>query len=421
MIAEILSTGDEVRTGAVLDSNSAYIASHLEVAGVEVTRHGCVGDNSGLIAETLKEIACRADVALVTGGLGPTKDDVSAEAAALASGVTLVEDREALKAIKAFFARKDRPMNRSNLKQALLPEGARIIPNPVGTAPGFEIAINDCLFFFLPGVPYEMKRMLSDSVLPRIKDLQGPGRRHGLIKIISTFGLPESEVGERLAGFENEFPDIKLGLRAKFPEIHVRLYLRGKHKEDLQHQSEKAAIWVQERMGSAAFSLNGDSLPTVVAALLVDRKETLALAESCTGGLVSTLLTEIPGSSDYFLFSAVTYANSAKVRVLGVCQETLERYGAVHEEVAKEMAAGAREISGAVYGVSTTGIAGPSGGTEEKPVGTVCIAVASSDAINAFRFTFSFGGRSMNREVFALTALDLLRRKMLGLPHRGKC
>ncbi len=395
MKAEILATGDEILTGSVIDSNSAYSAQKLEEAGLEVVRHDCVGDDVAALSSILKEISTRADMAVVTGGLGPTLDDITAEAAASAAGIELVFDREAMSC------------------QAMLPEGAECLFNSVGTAPGFVLRTGRCVFFFLPGVPSEMRRMFSGGVLPWIDKLQKGERSFSLVKTISTFGLTEASVNERLTGLTEKFSGIKLGLRARFPVIYVKLYVRGKDKERADILLEKASEFVLNKIGEFAFSADGESMETIVGSLLRREKATIAIAESCTGGLISNLLTNVPGSSDYFLFSGVTYSNKAKIKLLGVSEATLKKYGAVHEETAKEMADGVRRISGATYGISTSGIAGPGGGTNEKPVGTVCIGIATADFVEAYRLNFQFNERLRNKMIFAITAFDLLRRKLL--------
>jgi len=415
MIAEILATGDEIRTGALVDSNSAYIARKLEEAGVEVVRHSCVGDDPESLVSILQEIAGRADVAVVTGGLGPTDDDLTAAAAARAAGVDLVLDPKALDSIEAFFKARQWALSPTNKKQALLPAGARCLFNPVGTAPGFQLKIERCEILFLPGVPHEMRRMLTTEVIPRLIQLQGQARSVHLVRTLSTFGLGESATAEHLDGFGERFPHIKLGFRAKFPEIHVKFYGSGPDEDELQSQLTKAEDWVTQRLGNKILSNTGESMEQVVGKLLRTRKETLAVAESCTGGLIADLITEVPGSSDYFKLSAVTYANSAKTNILGVASGTLAVHGAVSEETAGEMARGVQRISGASYGLATSGIAGPGGGTDDKPVGTVCIGLATVDSVSAHHYHFTFDNRRLNKRIFAAAALELLRRKLLGV------
>ena len=415
MKAEILATGDEIRTGALVDSNSAHIARKLEETGVAVVRHSSVGDDPGEIVSLLQEIACRSDIAIVTGGLGPTGDDLTACAAAEAAGVELAQDPRALGSVEAFFKAHKRPVSDSNMKQALLPVGSNCIINSVGSAPGFHLKIERCEMFFLPGVPFEMKAMLAAEVLPRLIQLMGRGRYVNLAKTLSTFGLTESATADNLRGFQNHFPSLKLGFRAKFPEIHVKLYGSGSREDELRLLMAQAESWITQRLGNKIFSTSGDSLEVVVGQLLRSRQATLAAAESCTGGLIADLVTEVPGSSDYFLLSAVTYANTAKMKVLDVASGTLVRHGAVSEAVAQEMAQGVQRISGATYGLATSGIAGPGGGTETKPVGTVCIGLATADSVSGRRYHLNFGNRRMNKRMFAAVALNTLRRELVSV------
>lgn len=413
MIGEILSTGDEIRTGALVDSNSAYIAERLETEGIGVTRHTSVGDDLHVLVSAFEEIGARADVAVVTGGLGPTQDDLTSEAAAKAANVGLVLDRNALETIEGLFKKMNWTMSDSNKKQALFPEGAERLDNPIGTAPGFMLRIGRCVFFCLPGVPAEMRLMLSDQVLPRIRALLGEDRSFLVVKTLSTFGLGESVVGERMRDLPDVFPEIKVGLRAKFPEIQVKLYVKGEDEAQLNSLLDRASSWVAQQVGNNLFSTNGKSMEAIVGELLVQKEATVAVAESCTGGLISNWLTDVAGSSAYFLFSAVTYSDESKISVLGVKHETLSASGAVDEAVVSEMAQGARRISGATYGIATSGIAGPDGGTDEKPVGTVCIGLATPERTEARRFYFPFGKRLRNKKMFAMTALNMLRRELL--------
>ncbi len=415
MKAEILATGDEIRSGALVDSNSAYISQKLEETGISVVRHSCVGDDSDILTAILREIGSRTDICIVTGGLGPTSDDLTSQTAAKAAGVELILNKKALSSVEEFFKTRKRLFTSSNKKQALLPEGSECLFNPVGSAPGFSLKIDRCLFFFLPGVPPEMRKMLSDKVLPHIEKLQGKIRAYCQNRTISTFGLTEAAVNEKLTGFPDLFKELKLGLRANFPVIQVKLYGSGENENNLNELLDKAADWISQKIGKRIVSSNGSSMEKVVGDLLVEKRATIAVAESCTGGLISHLFTNVPGSSDFFLFSGVTYSNKSKIKILGVSPSTLKKYGAVHEETAKEMAKGAKRISGATYGLSTTGIAGPNGGTEGKPVGTVCIGLATPDAVYAHRFHFSSFNRLMNKKIFAITALDLLRRELLDL------
>ncbi len=409
MIAEILSTGDEVRTGAVVDSNAAYIAAALEGAGLTVVRHCCVGDRIETIAGVLQEMGGRADVAVVTGGLGPTGDDVTAAAAARAAGLELIDDTKAMAVVEGFFHRRGRPVTATNRKQGRLPKGAVCLDNPVGSAPGFAMDLGRCRFYFLPGVPREMRRMLAESVLPQIDLRRGASHELRRVRVLTTFGLPESTLDDRLAGFEEQFSDIQLGLRAHFPEIHVRLYLAGSDEEHLNRREQEAAAWVADRLGTKVVSIEGLSLTQVVGHELTRQKATLALAESCTGGLLASWITDVAGSSNYFRLGAVTYADAAKQAVLGVRPETMGSWGAVHPRTTREMAAGVRRLAGTTYGLATSGIAGPAGGSTAKPVGSICIGIAGPEGEDSFAYRFAFDDRLTNKRAFAATALNLLR------------
>ena len=416
MNAEIVATGTELLTGAVVDSNSAFIARHLLDEGIEVLRHCCMGDDREGLAAVFLEIAHRADIAVVTGGLGPTADDICAEAAAMAAGVAMAIHPEALASVEAFFREKKKIFSPSNRKQAMLPEGATCIHNPIGSAPGFALKLGRSRFFFLPGVPFEMRRMMLEDVIPAVRGMFSGGRKAFAVKTITTFGFPEAAVGEKLAGFQAAVPGVSLGLQALFPEIHLRIYARETSAADVEGRLNAAVDWIRTRLGRCILSHEGRTMEEVVGELLRSNHATLAVAESCTGGLISNLLTDVSGSSDYFLYSGVTYSNRSKVDVLGVSPQTIDHYGAVHENTAAEMAAGARRIAGAVYGLSTTGIAGPAGGTEDKPVGTVCVGLAGPDRTEARRYHFAFQDRLQHKRIFAAAALDLLRKRLMDSP-----
>ncbi|MGD8837399.1 MAG: competence/damage-inducible protein A [Desulfobacteraceae bacterium] len=413
MIAEILATGDEIRTGALVDSNSAYVAELLVHSGVEVARHQSIGDDLRALSQIIVEISSRADIAIVTGGLGPTVDDRTAEAAADAAGVDLKLDQRALDDITHFFNERGKPISTTNRKQALIPQGGNALYNPVGTAPGFSLKIQRCTFFCLPGVPHEMKQMFNNKVLPEIEKMQGGTRQFSLVHTISTFGLPESVVDEKVAPITRDFPDITLGLRAKFPEIQVKFYLRTSNERQGRSILEKADLWACQQLGHYIFSNTGGTMAQEVGRLLLARGATLSVAESCTGGLIGNWLTNTAGSSDYFRLSAVTYHNHAKMAVLGVSEQILVDYGAVHETTAGQMAEGARRAGDSHFGLATTGIAGPGGGSAEKPVGTVCIGLATPETTVTRKFHFRFGRRLMNKRIFAMAALDMLRRHLI--------
>ncbi len=416
MIVEIISTGDEVLEGIVVDSNAAYIADVLTAAGLPVGRHTCVGDDKEALSEVMTESAGRADVVIVTGGLGPTHDDLTAAAAAKVAGVQLVQNREALAGVERFFSYLGVEPGYTDKKQTMLPEGSHCLDNPVGSAPGFRMTLEWSTFFFLPGVPVEARRMLRDHVLPWLTLTGLTGGDHILIKTVSCFGLAEALIGERLETVRKVFPGIRIGTRVHFPAIDIRLADKGPSLEKIASRLEDAAKKVVAAIGEQyIYSIAGKTMEAEVGALLNSSKCSLSLAESCTGGLISNMITDVAGSSDYFLFSGVTYSNRSKIDMLGVSPETIEKYGTVHEETAKQMADGVRRLSGADFGLSTSGIAGPGGGSPEKPVGTICIGLSSRFGTNGYRFRFPFGDRWKNKTVFAVTALDLLRKEILRL------
>lgn len=409
MIAEILSTGDEVRTGAVADTNAAFIARCLEDEGFEVTRHQCVGDDIAVIAEVMREISRRTAVAVVTGGLGPTADDVTAAGAARALGVELTLHSDAMAVVERFFARRGRPVTATNRKQGMLPEGAGCLDNPLGSAPGFAFTLGNCRFYCLPGVPVEMRAMIDEAVLPDLRQRTGGNIGIRRVRAITTFGIPESTVADRLTGFEAAFAGIRLGLRAHFPEIHVRLYFSETDAQALDRREQMAVDWVRRRIEPFVVSDEGLSLAEMVGRRLKAQAASLAVAESCTGGLISSWITDVAGSSDYFRLGAVTYANAAKEAILGVSAETLDRLGAVSRQTVMEMAAGARRRGDATYGLATSGVAGPGGGSGQKPVGSLCIGIATAEGVGAAAYRFGANRRRANKVAFAAAALNLLR------------
>ncbi len=408
MKIEIISTGEEVLTGAVIDSNAAYIAQALIDSGFEVIRHSCVGDQKTDIVRVLQESRDRADAVVVTGGLGPTDDDRTAEAAAEAFRLSLVHDPFAELSVNAYFTAMGRPVPETNIKQMLIPEGAKCLENAVGTAPGFTMNHDETHFFFLPGVPWEMKHMMAVHVIPSLLLISGDTQTLYRMTTLSHFGIAEADVNQRLKSVENEFPGVTLGLQAVFPVIHVKLYAKGENEDRIARLLKEAENWVLDRTGDYVFSTRGYSLAREIGDLLTETRKTLAVAESCTGGLVAHMITDVPGSSAYFLLSAVTYANETKHRVLNVKEETLSAHGAVSRETVAEMAEHVRDIAGADFGLAISGIAGPSGGTTEKPVGTVFIGISTGSGTKTHTFRSPFGKRDMNKKIFAMKALETL-------------
>lgn len=414
MRAEIISTGDEIRIGMLVDTNTSFLAQELEDLGIEVMRHSTVGDDLEALCALFSEAGSRADVVLVTGGLGPTSDDMTAAAAAKAASVELERNTEALQQMEAYYATRKFKLSNANLKQAYLPQGCEVLHNQNGTAPGFSIKIGRARCFFMPGVPPEMKDMFNNAVMPKLINMLGHETMIRTVWACSCFGLGESTVCERLAGFETLFPDLVLGFRASIPIVEVKIYANGNDVPTLEERLKEASMWVMDKLKGYVFAEGGKSLAEAVGDLLREKRQTLAVAESCTGGLIASQITDVSGSSEYFLLSAVTYANVAKENVLGVKSNTLMDYGAVSSETVSEMAEGARKSVNGDYGLAVSGIAGPDGGTPDKPVGTVCIAVSTADKVIVRKFERNYGNRLRNKNMFAALALDMLRRIILG-------
>ncbi|MCK5542107.1 MAG: competence/damage-inducible protein A [Desulfobacterales bacterium] len=413
MIVEIVSTGDELITGSIVDTNASYIASKFLETGILVKRFSLVGDDRKEIQIVLKEISTRADIVIVTGGLGPTKDDLTAEIAAMVSNDKLILSKEALSDMEAFFKQKNFKMSETNKKQAYFPSKAVILKNACGTAPGFYMNYGKSIFYFLPGVPFEMKEMFKKRVLPDICGKFEVSQR--LKSKFTLFGVPESKAAQNLEGFEEKFPMLQLGFRAAFPIIEIKLSSPAISDDVKVRESfSKAHNWALSKFVAAnVVSDKGLSMEEEVARLLIEKQKTIAVAESCTGGLISSLLTDVPGSSAYFLFSAITYSNEAKINILNVNQSTIIKHGAVHQNTAEEMAKGVMEKAGADFGISTSGIAGPTGGTDEKPVGTICIGFAKKGYSTAKTYCLNFNDRTRNKKVFAATCLNTLRKELL--------
>jgi nicotinamide-nucleotide amidase len=414
----VFSTGNEVLLGDIVDTNSTFLCRQLKHSGVTVIKASTVPDDMAALVQEIISIASTADVCVMTGGLGPTSDDLTTQALAQAAGVELARDDEAMRSMKKFFDKRGYDLTPANEKQAILPKGATFMENLHGTAPGFSMRIGNCWFFCMPGVPREMERMFELNVRPRLKKITGHA---GEIKVIrlTVFGMHEAKVGDALAGFSEHFPEIHLGFRIKFPMIEVKLsqskeaVSQARRDLDGDNGMNQAKLWVMGKIGSNLVSDQGLTLAQEVGQLLAARGQTLSVAESCTGGLVAHLITDVPGASDYFLFSATTYANSAKEAILKVSRKTLEDNGAVDETTALEMATGVKTAGGSDWAVSTTGIAGPSGGSEEKPVGTVCIGVAGPSRAHSQRFMLDSGDRERNKQLFAAMALEMLRRELV--------
>jgi nicotinamide-nucleotide amidase len=407
-----LSIGDELTHGQVTDTNAGTIAVQLQASGLRIQRHVTVGDNESDIIEALNYLSRVSDAVIVTGGLGPTADDLTSRAAARATGRRLVVHDEARAHARRMSGRLENlivcPLND---KQAMIPTKSELIPNPNGTACGFHFIHNGNFMFFMPGVPSEMIVMLRETVIPFILE-RVPRKRVIRSVTLNMFGPCEAEVDEMLLGIARPEQGLTLGICVTFPWMKVTLRAEA--------ESEAAAIALlvpaensaRERVREYCFSTGDASMDDVVAGLFRERGLTLSLAESCSGGLLSKRITDIPGSSAYFSEGIVTYSNAAKSRLLGVPEELLISFGAVSSECAAAMAHGVRLASGSDLGLAVTGIAGPDGGSDEKPVGTVFIALATAEGCRTKQFQFN-GSRDEIRTLTVWRALDWLRMYLL--------
>jgi nicotinamide-nucleotide amidase len=404
LTVEILATGDELLTGQVTDTNSVWLMDRLWDLGVMVRRKTLVGDERADLAAALAETTGRADVVVMSGGLGPTEDDLTAECVAAALGVPLFVDDASLDAIRRRFEKIGRAMTPNNAKQARFPRGATILPNRFGTAPGFRVALGGAELWCLPGVPVEYRGLSEEFVLPRIAARVGEVPAARLVKLI---GIPESHADEAMRPVMDapENQQVRFGYRAHWPEIHVKWSVPG---ADAPAHADRILAAVRAIFGDAIFAEGKAELAPTVVERLVARGERVALAESCTGGLVAQMLTTVPGSSGAFDLGVVAYANAMKTAMLDVPADLLAVHGAVSEPVARALAEGARRRGGATWGLGVTGIAGPTGGTPEKPVGLVHLAIAGPGETRAWQKNF-FGDRERVRKTAAYDLLNQLR------------
>jgi nicotinamide-nucleotide amidase len=418
---EIVTIGNELLTGLVTDTNTAYIAGELFAVGIETAFLTTVGDVEDDIADALVRAAERARVVVVTGGLGPTPDDITSRAAARAFGKSLVLDPEAFEHIKKRYRKRNMPVGPTAERQALIPRGARIIGNPVGSAPGFVIEHNDALLFFIPGVPEEMAVMTAQGIAPIIHE-RLTGHIFTARKVLKVFGLTESQVYERLKPVLPDLGPVAVGFLPVYPENRISLISRSEASSAGAYKAlEAAENKIRDILDEFIFGENDETLEQVVGRLLDRAGMTLAVAESCTGGLLAQRITSIPGSSGYFIRGVVSYSNEAKSRYLNVAPDLIEEHGAVSDETARAMARGVKDDAAGGdpvdIGVAVTGIAGPSGGSEEKPVGTVFVALAHDDGggetvteCKSYRF---IGDRDRVRLISSQVALEWIRRYIL--------
>jgi nicotinamide-nucleotide amidase len=414
MKAAFLAIGDEIVGGLTTDTNSGFIAGELRAVGVEPIAGFSVRDEEDEIIRAFRHALQQAELVVSTGGLGPTSDDLTMACLAKLAGREMVLHQPSLDWIVERFRMRGMEMPPNNTKQAMFPQGAEIIPNPNGTAPGcicpVEVDGQTRHVACFPGVPRETRHMVAATLVPWVAARQ-TGRRF-LSRTFSTVGVAESRLDELLAGAIR--PDeARVAFRASFPRMYVRLTVDGAADDDLEGRMDELEVRVRERLGASIYAVGDEGLEETVGRLLRERGLTLAVAESCTGGRVGDRITDVPGSSAYFLLGTATYSNEAKVGILGVSEQTLAEHGAVSTQTAEEMAAGVRRISGADVGLSTTGIAGPGGGTEDKPVGTVCIGIAWEGGTWSRRYDLGTREREWIKATTAQTALDRLRRWLL--------
>ncbi len=425
MIVEIITIGDELLRGEIVDSNKARIADRLLLHDVECRYQVSVLDDPADMQDAFRRAAERSDLVLVSGGLGPTRDDLTTEVLAATFDRELELDEVSLEEIRAFFERVSSEMADVNRKQALFPAGADILRNPIGTAPGFSIRAGGAVFFAMPGVPRELDKMMDEQVLPRVEALLssnseagggGPERRVVRAALLRTFGMGESTLEAELSDLARD-GEVELGFRTSFPDNFLRPFARAKSAEQADARIAQVVEAIRGRLGPIVYGEGDDSMESVVGELLRESGRSLATAESCTGGLIAERITDVPGSSAYFRGGVVAYSNQAKASLLGVPTALLETHGAVSEPVVRAMAAGARERFGSDFAVATSGISGPDGGTPEKPVGLVWIAIArdvdGKAEVHADSFVFPVD-RSRHRGLSAQVALDWIRRSLLG-------
>ncbi len=418
MNIELINTGSELMLGFVLNTHQQWLCRQLADAGYDVARQTAIADTGTAIQQTVREALGRADFVIVTGGLGPTSDDLTRDLIAEMLGKKLRLDGTILAQLENFFAQRGRPMPATTKVQAMVPEGALVLPNPNGTAPGLAMEVRPNPFradgkaswlVMLPGPPRELRPMFRDQVLPFLRE-KLPLTTTFVCRTLRTTGMGESIVEEKIAAALQPLiaAGLELGYCAHYGEVDVRLVARGAEAETIVAAGESI---IREKLGPHIFGTQDEELHAIIVRMLTEKKQTLVLAESCTGGYVANRITDVPGASAVFLCGMVTYSNEAKQKLLGVRAETLEKHGAVSEATAREMAEGARARFDADYAIAITGIAGPTGGTTEKPVGTVFIALAT------VRHTFVINpvnryDRPTFKNVTCQQALELLRRAL---------
>lgn len=414
--AEIIAVGSELLTPFRVDTNSLFLTEQLNRLGIAVIRKSVVGDNRTELAEAFRRALERADLVISSGGLGPTEDDLTRDALAEATGRRLLPNEQVLAGLRQRFAHLGRVMPPNNERQAMVPEGALVLPNSFGTAPGLWLGLGSQAVVLLPGPPHEMQKLFTDHVRPLVEPHVGALRMFQ--RQLRVAGMPESDLDHRISPIYTGHPEVETTILASPEGIEIHL-MSWSQDAGIQHVLDELSRRIAEELGDAVFSTTGESLDEVVARALQETGATIAVAESCTGGLVSARLTTIPGSSLFFRGGIVSYSNEMKTAWVGVPQELIEQHGAVSAKVAVAMAEAVRRSSGATFGVGITGIAGPGGATPGKPVGTVHISLAEASGSRERLFRFG-GDRERIRRLSAQSALDMVRRHLKRTrPERG--
>jgi len=405
--AEIIAIGDELLYGQIIDTNSHWISQELDLVGVRVVRRTTIGDNREDILEAFSKAESRADIVLITGGLGPTQDDLTKPLMAEYFDCPIIEFPEAVDAVTSFFKKRGREITPINILQGHLPSCCTYVPNEVGTAPGMWFEKNNTYWMSMPGVPHEMKRLVKNFVLPKLYELfELPVIVHQVIK---TVGIGESWLSDLIGDWENALPKhIKLAYLPSLGHVKLRLTGFGENKAKLQQEIQEQIDLVFPQIKEYVYGYNEETLESAIGKLLKENNKTLALAESCTGGYVSHLITSVAGSSLYFQGSVVPYHNQFKHEILGVKNETLNEFGAVSEETVEEMATGVKKLFNSDFGLASSGIAGPDGGTESKPVGTIWIACAGNGFVETKKLQLT-QDRMLNIQLTAVAVLNLFR------------
>jgi nicotinamide-nucleotide amidase len=408
--AEILTIGDEILYGHITDTNSQFISTALDKAGIQVIRKTSVGDNREAIVNGLKSAEAVADIIIITGGLGPTKDDITKKTLADYFQTTLVMDEAVLSHVERLFASRGRVMNDLNKTQALVPANAQVIHNAVGTAPGMWIEHQGKVFISMPGVPHEMKKMMEELIVPKLRNhFQTPVIIH---KWIKTINIPESTLAEKIEKWEDALPaHLKLAYLPKMGQVRLRLTGKGDDAEVLNAELEAQVAQLIPLIKDHIYGYEDDEIEKVVGCLLREKNKTISTAESCTGGYLAHLLTSVAGSSHYFIGSIVAYSNQIKMNELGVSQAILEEHGAVSEPTVIAMAEGIRKKFGTSIGLATSGVAGPDGGSPEKPVGTIWVAYADEKETFAKKLTLT-QERMLNISLTTNFLLNFLRMRL---------